>query len=55
MKEVKIKVEFLGVISKVLYENETVSKTSICGDLNFSKRPNTKSSKIAGVSRMFFA
>ena len=43
------------VISKGLYENETVLETSINGELNFIKRSDTKTSKVAGLLRVFFA
>ena len=45
------------MISKGLYENETFLKTSINGKFDFTKRPerpNTKSSKIACLSKAFF-
>ena len=45
----------MGVISKGLYENETFLKTSINGEFDFIKRPNTKSSKIACLLKTFFS
>ena len=41
-------------MSKGLYENETFLKTSINGEFDFIKRPNTKSSKIACLSKTHF-
>ena len=54
VKEVRLKFEFWGVISKGLYENETFLKSSVNGEFDFIKRPNTKSSKIACLSKTSF-
>ena len=61
MKEVRLKFEILGVISKGLYENETFLKTSVnhLSSVKNSillkglKRLDVKSSKIACLSKMF--
>ena len=39
VKEVRLKFEFLGIISKGLYENETFFKSSVNGEFDFIKRP----------------
>ena len=39
VKEVRLKFDFFGVISKGLYEKETLLKTSLNGEFDFIKRP----------------
>ena len=51
VKEVRIKVEFSELSRKAFTTMIHFLKTSINGESNFIKRPNTKSSKIAGLSR----
>ena len=55
VKAVRIKVEFLELSQKAFTTMKQFLKTSINGELNLIKRLNTKSSKIAGLSGMFFA
>ena len=42
LKKVRLKFEFLGVISKGLYENETFQKTYVNGEFDFIKRPERR-------------
>ena len=54
VKEVRIKVEFSELSRKTFTTMIHFSKRLSCsGESNFIKRPNTKSSKIAGLSRTF--